>query len=410
MKVLVEAYGCTLNRGEAEEFADGLAASSHTLTENQEEADTFAIFTCGVIDTTERRMLKRISELAGMPGKKLLVCGCLPSICPERILRAAPGARLVATAGHMACLDDMRPGRRAIRPEPRAIGILPIATGCRGTCSYCITKLARGELISRSAGDLVARLKALVALGAVEIQLCAQDTAVYGRDIGLGLSDLVGELASVKGDFMMRIGMMNPASFMSGRQGIINAFDNPKVFKFLHLPVQSGSDRILTAMNRRHTAADFEALASDFRSRFPGASLSTDIITGFPGETDKDFSLSVGLVERMRPDIVNITRFSSRPGTEAHAMKNRVPSRISKDRSRVLTGLRFRITSENYAAMKGQTLRALAVERRKPGTTFLRTAEYKPVVVDSELPLGCWYWIGITGNAKTHLCGKLTEK
>jgi threonylcarbamoyladenosine tRNA methylthiotransferase CDKAL1 len=407
MKALVEAYGCTLNRGEAEEFSDMMLAMGHAIVEDPKDADVLAIFTCGVIETTERHMLKRISELAAVPDKRLLVCGCMPDICPDKILRIAPDAELVGTAEHLDYLQGIRKGRERDVPSPRTVAMLPIATGCTGACSYCVTKVARGRLRSRPPAELAARLETLVGLGAAEIRICAQDTAAYGKDIGLGLADLIERLGSVEGDFMMRIGMMNPANVLQNPGEIIRAFANPKVFRFLHLPVQSGSDRMLDAMNRRHRAADFESLVSEFRSRFPGLSLSTDIITGFPGETDEDFDLSAGLVNRVRPDIVNITRFSSRPGTEAHAMKGKVPSRISKDRSRVLTDMRFRMTAENYAALEGKEMRALATERRVKGTTFLRTQDYKPVVVEGRIDLGCWYDILVTGHERTHLTGEL---
>jgi len=408
MKVLVEAYGCTMNRGEAEEFADAFQARGHALAAAAAGAEAFAIFTCGVIDTTERRMLRRISELAAA-GKPLLVCGCLPNISPKKIQKIAPHAILLGPGRHMEGLAALGCGKSTSPGHLRTVGILPIASGCTGSCAYCITMKARGRLASREPEALRARLRELVDKGAVEIQLCAQDTAVYGRDIGSDLAGLVKELSSTQGDFMIRIGMMNPASVLRAKEGVMDAFSNPKAFKFLHLPVQSGSDRILESMGRGHTVAEFEELVSEFRSQFPCMAVSTDIITGFPGETDSDFAMSREMIERIRPDIVNITRFSSRPGTAAHVMKGKVPSRISKDRSRILTELRFRLTAENYSVLEGRTARALATERRVPGTTFLRTPEYKPVVVDSELALGKWYDLRIAGKEKTHLCGKILK-
>jgi len=407
MKVLVEAYGCTMNRGEAEEFADAVQSAGHACAGTPEGADVLAVFTCGVIEATERRMLRRISLFAAMPGKRLLVCGCLPNICPEKVKAVAPDAELVGPSAHMWAAWALGGGGAGRAPAPGAVGILPVATGCSGECAYCITRKARGRLRSRPPEGLAPRLRSLVDSGAAEIQLCGQDTAAYGRDIGLSLADLVGKLTSEEGDFMLRIGMMNPATLLADLDGVLSAYESPKVFKFLHLPVQSGSDRVLASMNRRHTAADFESQVSAFRARFPGLSLSTDIITGFPGETDEDFLESLELVKRVKPDIVNVTRFSSRPGTAAHAMGLKVPSRVSKDRSRLMTDLRFRITAENYASLRGTETLAMATERRKPGTAFLRTPEYKPVVVRGELPLGAWYNVHITGRAKTHLLGRI---
>jgi MiaB-like tRNA modifying enzyme len=409
MKVLVEAYGCTLNRGEAEEFEDGLLAMGHQLARSPEDAGAIVIFTCGVIETTERHMLKRISEMSQLAGKKLIVCGCLPNISPARILKAAPHAYMFDTAGHMAALnlfhEDANPTPAA--PTSDAVGILPLATGCDGACTYCVTKNARGPLRSRPPGKLADRMKELVGRGCAEIQLCAQDTAIYGTDIGEGMHSLVEVLSRIEGNYMMRIGMMNPASLLLRKESVLQAFEHPKVFKFLHLPVQSGSDSVLARMNRRHNALEFEELVAELSTRFPRMSLSTDIIVGFPGETDRDFDLSLRIVNKMKPDIINITRFSSRPGTEAHRMKDKVPSRIAKDRSRILTELRFSLTETNYDAFKNQTMLALATERRVEGTTFLRTTEYKPVVVAGNLELGRWYNVTITERERTHLCGEI---
>ena len=410
MKVLVEAYGCTLNRGEAEEFSESLLGKGHELAATQEEAEAFAVFTCGVIETTERHMLRRIKELARFPGKPLIVAGCLPNICPEKVLKSAPHASLVGPAKHMSATGIFAGGTvRTVNPRRSTIAMLPIATGCNGDCAYCITRKARGPIRSRSQASLESRLRESLGRGAVEIQLCAQDTAAYGSETGNDLGSLVETLGNLEGDFMMRIGMMNPASAIKDTDSVLRAYENPKVFKFLHLPVQSGSQAMLDAMNRRHTVMDFLRIVRAFRERFPGMALSTDVIVGFPGEREDDFMRTINLMEDVRPDIINVTRFSSRPGTPAHQMGGRVPSRVAKDRSRLLTQLRFSLTARNYEVMLGNEVRALATERRKPGTTFLRTAEYKPVVVKGELDLGRWYDLTIEGAARTHLFARLQE-
>jgi threonylcarbamoyladenosine tRNA methylthiotransferase CDKAL1 len=409
MKILVEAYGCTLNRGESEEFIDGLLEMGHELAVAQDVADAFVLFTCGVIETTENHMLRRIGEFAAFPEKTLMVCGCLPNISSQKILKIAPHAILIGTAEHLKGLAFFKGhGRKSGTNErTQSIGILPIASGCLGTCSYCITKDARGSLQSRSPEELAERLKNLLAMGAAEIQLCAQDTAIYGQDMDIDLAHLIETLEVVDGDFMMRIGMMNPAGVLQNMGGILQAFQSPKVYKFLHLPVQSGSDAVLERMKRRHTVSQFEEIVKIFRAQFPELSLSTDIIVGFPGETDGDFLKSLELMERVKPDIVNITRFSSRPGTEAHSMKGRVPSRLAKERSAILTDMRFSLTDASYGTFEGRTFRALATERRAEGTTFLRTSGYKPIVLPNVLELGKWYDVRVVGSERAHLTGAL---
>ncbi|MCK5398338.1 MAG: tRNA (N(6)-L-threonylcarbamoyladenosine(37)-C(2))-methylthiotransferase [Thermoplasmata archaeon] len=413
MKILVEAYGCTLNHGEAEEFIEKVLEQGHEIVSSESQAKVYALFTCGVIKTTENHMLKRIGQLAKASSKELLVCGCLGNINPEAIMKIAPHAQLFGPSEQILAskvfTGSKQPGVRSFDPQPK-VGILPIATGCMGNCSYCITKKARGPLQSRPIEDIKQRLEMLVARGCVEIQVCAQDTAVYGADIGSNLGKLIDELETVHGNFMIRIGMMNPANVKKHLDDILQAYESEKVFKFLHLPVQSGSDSVLEAMNRGYKTQDFDDIVEAFRDRFPEMALSTDIIVGFPNETDKDFQASLNLIKRSKPDLINITRFSSRPDTEAHEMANSVFPGIARNRSKELTTLRFKITGENYRRILGQKVKGLASECLIEGTTIMRTENYKPIVVSDKLELGKWYEIEITGVERVYLKGKLIAK
>jgi MiaB-like tRNA modifying enzyme len=407
MRVLVEAYGCALNRGEAAELIDLMNEAGHRIIKNEKEAEAIVVFTCGVIDTTERHMLKRIGELARLDGR-LLICGCLGDISPEKITEVAPKAEMFHPAEHeevVGLLDGSNDKDGAMKQQSSAVGILPIATGCLGNCAYCITRLVRGSLRSRSVNDIIGRAKKFISNGAVEIQVCAQDTASYGEDVDTNLGGLISELAELKGDFMLRIGMMNPESALQGLEKIMTAYENEKVFKFLHLPVQSGSDDVLSRMGRKYTVNDFYKVLNTFKRHFPDGIVSTDIIVGFPGEAENDFQLTVKLLKRVEPDIVNITRFSARPGTTAVEIGNKVVSRIAKERSRVLTNLRFEISVNKFKRLIGQNMQVLATEYRVPGTTFFRTVNYRPVVVEGSVPLAKWYNVNITGVEKTHLLG-----
>lgn len=410
MKLLVESYGCSLNRGEGAEFVEAAIAAGHSLTDLDSEADAAVLFTCGVIETTERRMLKRISQLSKIDN--ILICGCLGEIVPEKIKYAAPKAMIFPPSAHLAALDCLGKGDAA-EYDIKSTGIvriLPIASGCSGECAYCVTRLARGELKSRSPDEIAKRARALIEGGAAEIHLCAQDTAIYGDDCDAGLDYLISRISEIEGDFMLRIGMMKPDSALDGIDKILAAYDNEKVFKFLHLPVQSGSDAVLERMGRGYAVADFQTVLNLFRAKFPDSTISTDIITGFPGETDKEFEKTLWLIGEIKPDVVNVTRFSARPGTRAVEMKNQVPGRISKDRSRLLTELRFEITANIKRGRAGKVVRALATEMRGAGKTFLRTDNYWPIVADGEKELGKWYSVEITGYVKTHLLGEIHPK
>jgi threonylcarbamoyladenosine tRNA methylthiotransferase CDKAL1 len=197
--------------------------------------------------------------------------------------------------------------------------------------------MARGHLRSLHLAELREQTEMMLQKGIKELQVTGQDTAAYGKDIGTDLSTLVYSLAAIPGDFRIRVGMMNPDTLGGIIDQYIPVWNGPKVFKFLHLPVQSGSDALLESMGRRYSIRDFLGLVDSFRRSCPKMTLSTDVIVGFPGESDDDHLMTKELLESVRPDIVNITRFSPRPGTKAFSMDDKVPGWKAKDRSRELT-------------------------------------------------------------------------
>jgi tRNA A37 methylthiotransferase MiaB len=206
-------------------------------------------------------------------------------------------------------------------------------------------------------------------------------------------------------DFRLRIGMMSPASAKDMLDGLREMYREPKVFKFLHLPVQSASDRVLAEMQRGYVLADFLKLVSELRRSVPEITLSTDLIVGYPGETVEDHRMNMGLIEQVQPDIVNVTRFSPRPGTAAAEAGSPVVGRVAKDRSRELASLRFTIAAEKNKRWIGKKVRALATEKGKKGSTILRTDEYKQVVVPEEIILNRFYEVKIVESSPTHLKG-----
>jgi tRNA A37 methylthiotransferase MiaB len=215
------------------------------------------------------------------------------------------------------------------------------------------------------------------------------------------------EVCGIEGNFKVRVGMMNPDSLGEVLVETVEAFRLPKVYKFLHLPVQSGSDRLLRSMGRGYGAAAFEGEVAMFRAALPRVTLSTDVITGFPGETTEDHRATVELLKRVRPNIVNVTRFSSRPGTAAAGMKDQVVSRNSKERSREITKLRFSIAAQINHRLMGLRMRVTATESGKNGSTVCRDECYVPVVLREVLELGGAYEVEIVDATATHLVGEL---
>ena len=398
-------------------MAETLRVGGHAIVTDADSADANLLVTCTVIDATERHMASRMKSLAGT-GKRLIVSGCMATAQPAVVKNIVPEAELVPP-GDLACLSRViggheggwRENAAVVEPPSTSVeAIIPIAQGCVGGCSYCITKLARGGLRSRRPQDIVRQAEQQLSVGCKEIWLTAQDSTAYGRDIGVTLADLVGSVAGIAGDFRIRLGMASPQTCLPALGGLVNAYSSPKVYKFLHLPVQSGDDEILKSMRRGHTVDDFRTILAGFRGAFPDLTLSTDIIVGFPGETERRFEASMSLIEEVRPDIVNVTRFSPRPGTSAEKMEGKVVGWRVKEWSRKMTALRFRISRQINEAYEGEVLDAMTTERGKDRTTLARTSNYKQLVIKEELPLGQMIRAKVVEGREVDLIAEVVEK
>jgi MiaB-like tRNA modifying enzyme len=400
-----------MNQGEGAELAGRLAALGHQIVADPSEADLVVLNTCTVIKETENRMLKRMAELSGQ-RKKLIVVGCMASVQPDEIVKHAPSALIMAPRDYpsFSSLVESTFGRGEALPvlvQPSSVtSVLPVAQGCIGACSYCITRFARGTLASYPVEEIIAAARSALGSGARELLVTAQDTACYGFDAGIDLSYLLKEITALPGDFMVRVGMMNPDNLGRIVDHFLSSWASPKVYQFIHLPVQSGSAQILEAMNRGYVPGEFKALVDRLRGASPNMTLSTDVITGFPGETEDDHRATVDLLKSVRPDIVNVTRFSPRQGTPAARARNQVPGWIAKERSRELSKLRFEISAEVNAALVGRRERVMVTEEGKNGTSIARTISYKPVVLPGQHAMGSSMEVEITDSAPTHLFGR----
>ncbi len=385
----------------------GLIHHGFQRVESPESADIIILGTCTVIETTERHMISRMHALQQY-GKKLIVTGCMASAQVEIIREHAPDAIILPPERYRDILKILKISQKPLYFVPEVndvIAAIPIANGCTGTCSYCITRIARGKLRSREPDEIRRSVMHCVAQGAREIRLTAQDTAAYGMDIHTSLPECIRKVTSIPGSFMVRVGMMNPRTAFPILSELINAFSHKKVFKFIHLPVQSGSNRILLEMKRGYDMHTFYKIVSAFRRKFRKCTLSTDIIVGYPTETDEDFEESVKLVANIKPDIINVTRFSPRKGTPAFKLKP-LPQRIVKERSRILVEMRFHISRENLEKRIGKTERVLVCEKGKKHTMIGRTMDYKPVIIEEPVKLGNILDVEIVGATDIFLIGK----
>ena len=328
-KIWVEAYGCSASFSDSEMISGLIVNGGHTLANNSQESDLNVIVTCSVKDATAAKMVHRIKESKSKP---LVVAGCLPKAEQKTVEKFAENASLLgpnSIGKTLQVIESALDGQKMIALEdtdiskvglPKirlnsAIGIVEIASGCMSECTFCQTKLAKGDLTSYRIGDIVRQVQTEISDGCNEVWLTSTDNGCYGLDIGSDLPELIRAVSEIDQKFFIRVGMMNPMYMPKIRDGLLKSFESSKVFKFLHVPVQSGSNLILNDMKRGHTEQTFRDITQQFRKKFDKFTISTDIIVGFPTETEEDFEQTLKLLEETKPDIVNLSRYSQRPGT-----------------------------------------------------------------------------------------------
>ena len=411
----LEVYGCTANKSDASIIKGILQSKGHRLVEEVKDAEVIIILTCTVIGSTEQRMLSRIKKLSKF-GKTLIVSGCMAAVQPDLVWEITSDAILLPPSKVSAVADVIEGKKMSCEYTmktslPRCyegvIAPIAISEGCAFSCSYCITTKARGKLISYPIEEVVATVHDAIRKGCREIQLTSQDTASYGLDSGESLSELIKRVSEINGCFRIRVGMMNPYTALRQVDELLDAYENHKVYKFLHLPVQSGDNKVLQRMNRRYTVEEFVGIIDSFRSRFPNVTVSTDVIIGFPGEDDEGFMKTMNLLKEVEPDIVNITRFSPRPYTKAKKLTERVPTAVAKQRSRVLTTLCKEVAEKKNKLFLGRRYNVLITEKGKGSTMVGRTINYKPVVIPSQVQLGSIIPVKIVDTTANYLIGKL---
>lgn len=389
MRVYVKTFGCASNKAESGLIRKVLAVNGYELTSSAEEADAFVVNTCTVRRDTD---LKVIKYLSAIKGKKVVVTGCMAAAQPALISKHFPLFSIVSPDCVSMIPYALKSEGRAIFVEKSGLLIEPVpyrhgvkctivvCRGCLGECSYCIVKVAKGRLRSVSPDKIKKSLVRAVESGIYEIRLTAQDIGVYGRDLGTNLPSLLGDLIGVDGNFRIRVGMFKSSSVIDFLPELINVYRSKKIYKFAHVPVQSGSDIVLERMNRGYDVKAFKKIVEELRKNFPNITIFTDVIVGFPGESDSDFEETCKLLREIRPDKTHIARYSPRPHTPAAAMEQ-VPESIKKRRSEFLYQILREIQLEKNSAWIGRVVEATVVDFYSKGGMIARTDEYKTVAI-----------------------------
>ena len=420
-KIFVEAYGCSASFADSEMISGLIQNGGHTLADNSTDSDLNIIVTCSVKDSTANKMMYRINSLKTKP---LIVAGCLPKAEKDTVEKFSENASLLGPNSlgktiqvinstlkgtKQIALEDSdlsKVGLPKVRLNP-AVGIVEIANGCMSECTFCQTKISKGDLNSYRLGDIVRQVQTEINDGCKEVWLTSTDNGCYGFDIGTDLPSLVNAVVDIPNEFMIRVGMMNPMYMPRIKEKLIESFDNDKVFKFLHIPVQSGSDKVLHDMKRGHTAGTYREIVNKVKERFSEFTISTDIIVGFPSETEEDFQKTVALLDETKPDVVNLSKYSARPGTDAAELKQ-IDAAEVKRRSKIIFEQISKLSMESnrkWIGWKGKVLFDETTEEGIKGRNFA----YKPVFVDGDIKIGRSYIVEIIDATVKRLVGKIAS-
>ena len=418
-KIFVEAYGCSASFADSEMISGLILNGGHTLVDDDSQSDLNVVVTCSVKDATANKMIHRIKSLKSKP---LIVAGCLPKAEKDTVEKFTEKASLLGPNSlgktlqvieatlkgtKQIALEDTdlsKVGLPKVRLNP-AVGIVEIASGCLSECTFCQTKLSKGDLTSYRLGDIVRQVQTEINDGCKEIWLTSTDNGCYGFDIGTDLPSLINAVSEIPEKFMIRVGMMNPMYMPRIKNNLIESFESEKVFKFLHIPVQSGSDQVLHDMKRGHTSATYKEIVQKARERFENFTISTDVIVGFPSETKEDFQKTVEILDETKPDVVNLSRYSARPGTEA-AEWEQIDMEEVKKRSKLIFEQINKISlsnNEKWIGWKGDVLFDEKTEEGIKGRNYA----YKPIFVPENVEIGQSMKVKITDVTQNSLIGQI---
>ena len=394
--IAVLSQGCAANFGDGEKIARALSAQvpdcKISFDFPTEPPHAFYLNVCTVKgNSTALKLVQRAAS--AFPQAPIFITGCAPRDFREAVLKEFPQAVFTDLKRLQTGLDT---SPSTLRESP-FVGIVNIEEGCLDACAFCSTKLVKGRLKSFPEGAIVEQVRRLVDDGCLEVQLTGQDCACYGFDTGTNLASLVQKiLARVPGDYRLRLGMGNPRHILDYKDTLLDCFHDKRVYRFLHIPVQSGSDHVLQLMNRKHSVKDYRDFALELIEKFPLFTLSTDLIVGFPGESEEDFKQTLNLLKETRPTVCNITRFVAREGTVAARMESAnvsdckaIPDAVKHERSALLFDVFQKIAQENNEQWIGSTCMVITEKQgHREGTTIGRNNAYRPVALAGNIPAG----------------------
>jgi len=434
-RYFIRTFGCQMNEHDSERIAGLFELDGMTATDGFESADVVYVNTCTIRENADNRMYGNLGQLKPIkdlnPDMLLMVGGCAAQKERDLIRERAPwvdvvmgthnldrALDLIDYAEHWGpiteVVDELQamPSSLPVRREMEHSAWVTIQVGCNNTCTFCIVPSVRGVEISRRPGDIVSEVERLSADGVVEVTLLGQNVDTYGRDLAIDgkrrpiFGELLRRVGAIEGIERLRFTSPHPNDF---RKDVALAMaETPAVCEQLHFPLQSGSDRVLRDMHRGYNRRKYMERLTMARETIPGLAVSTDVIVGFPGESDQDFDLTLEVIEEAQFDHAFTFIFSARPGTRAALMTDRfVPSDVIQERFASLVEAQTRISYARNIEAVGTRMSVLSEgpSKKRPEVATTRSRTGKVVHVDGEFPAGSFIDVDIVSAAKHHLVG-----
>lgn len=409
-RIKVINFGCSSNLAESEMIAGMLKLEGHIIVNEHE--DIAIVNACSVKGPSIKKWLREVEK-----NKKVIVTGCVTPASMADIAALNSRASVISThnikripeiidhviEGNKVELTKPSKDSKASLPKVRKnpiIEIIPVCNGCQFNCTYCATKLVKGDLFSYPPEEIISRAKQAIEEGCKEIWITSQDTGAYGLDIGTSFPSLLKQLLSLDGDFKVRVGMTNPNHVYRDLKELIELYRHHKMFRFLHIPVQSGSDKILREMKRPYNVSQYYKVVEAFRKEIPDITISTDIIAGFPNEAEEDFNLTLELLKKTKPEVLNFSRYWPMKGTKAAEMRQ-ILGGVKNSRSKRILELFKVLGLEKNKSFIGKEFTIIIDEQPKNGTTTGRNDSYRPIILEGDFNIGQKIDVKITGA--THI-------
>ena len=415
-KYFIRTFGCQMNQADSSYLTAFLDKAGYQKTERPEEADIIIFNTCSVREHAEERLFQNLQDTSHLKKKnpELIIglVGCVPALHREKLFSSFPYLDFLAGPKSLAevpslikrCkdgLDESSPynsgcsgaisaftSNRSLytckRKEKAISAFLPVITGCNNFCSYCVVPYARGAEESRPVNEVLAEAEILVGQGVKEIILLGQNVNSYqDPQNGVDFPNLMARAARIAG--ILRLGFLTShPKDVSTRLFEVMA-ENKNIYKHLHLPLQSGSDKILSAMNRKYTAEHYRGMITEARRLIPNLSLTSDVIVGFPGETEADFQDTLTVVKEAQFDDLFAFKYSDRPGTSAEKIETKVSRELKEERLRGLWEVQNRISLEKNQVLAGKISEVLVLRKSSKRQGFLvgKTEQEKKVLIET---------------------------